>query len=343
MKRLLISLFGAMIVLVGYRPISAGEVSDAISSAGPVLTTFNHTTIMAWAGASSAAAEPVRYASFDGDRWSPTAEVRDALTLSAPALTAAGTHVYLATTPPNAKDEIHLFVSSGDVFVPAPTPICDGDICAQTTAAPALAGDSTALYAAWTTLQGTIMVGSYLNGAWKIQPAAIPDAVTTPAAGPALAVFDNALYVAWVTPSGRSIAVESTPLPLTGSSWSAPSSAVRTPITVQARTNVAPVLGVLTDTLPAVQRSLYLAWAAPLGIDFAYWDGADSQWVPAASPFPLPEGPRTGYTPALNSFTFLNGEQECRLSNNLAYTEGGEGTGHRHGGIHFKQVKQICP
>jgi len=330
MKRLLVSLFGFLVAfLLGYRQTSAADVPDALSSAGPALTTFNDTTILAWAGEPGEGVHKVWYSTFNGNSWSPETQVRGAETSSAPALAVAAGKIYLATTPPNADDKIYFYMSSGHAFTATGSPLCDDGMCAHTKATPALTGDGSALYAAWTTADGAIMYATRFGDVWKIEPVPVPNAMTSPTNGPTLALHGNALYLAWVTASGKTVEVESATLPLSSGSWSTK------PKVVHAQTQVAPALGVLTSLENGpIKESLYLAWTTPAAsIGFAYLNSA-SEWVASSPPLALPSGPLTALTPALNSFTFQSSNQECVRSDNLAYTLVGKGA-------HGKPAHQI--
>jgi hypothetical protein len=340
MKRVIFSSFGvALGVLLGYGLTSAADVPNAISSAGPAVTAYNDTIIVAWAGASGESSHHVYYSAFNGSTWTAQARVPGASTTRAPSLATVGEDVYLATTPPGADDHIHVYQSTTGVFDDAYTRLCDETTCARTQATPALAPAGSILYAAWTTADGAIMYAEYSANrcpigspscpppSWKISPVAVPNAVANPTTGPSLTLYDGVLYLAWVTPSGA-VETESASLPLTAASWST------APVVVpNATSNVAPSLGVLTDIKGSDGKTLYAAWTTSAsGIEFARWDGAASVWVPEPSPFPPLPTPATSYSPALNSFEYcVPGANECYESSELLVTlnkdlhDGGDG------------------
>jgi hypothetical protein len=295
MRRYLVSFLGGLCTcLLGYGMLWADEVPDARSSAAPALAVINGVLVVAWAGDSSTQPHAVWYSSFNGS-WTPQTVIPGAFSTSAPALGAAGGHLYAAATPPESNEQIHYYISNGTVFEGNGAALCDASACAHTPASPALAGDGATLYAAWTTPTGAVSYGALSNGVWKIAALPIPNAITKPTTGPTMTVYQNRLYVAWAAPSGTAVTVVSAPLPLSGNSWSAP---VRIPV----QTEVAPALGVFTVGNPARTEALFLAWTTPnMNIDFAQWDSASAQWVNSPSPVPLPTGPLTSYTPALTS------------------------------------------
>jgi hypothetical protein len=295
MRRYLVSFLGGLCTcLLGYGMLWADEVPDALSSAAPALAMINGILVAAWAGDSSTQPHKVWYSSFNGT-WTPQAVIPGAFSTSAPALGAAGGHLYAAATPPESNEEIHYYISNGTVFESNGAALCDASTCAHTQASPALAGDGATLYAAWTTPAGAVSYGALSNGVWKIAALPIPNAVTNPTTGPTMTVYHNRLYVAWAAPSGTAVTVVSAPLPLSGNAWSAP---IRIPV----QTEAAPALGVFTVASPAPTEALFLAWTTPnLNIDFARWDSAAAEWVNSPSPVPLPTGPLTSYTPALTS------------------------------------------
>lgn len=279
----------------GPAAVTMAQAPPPESSAGPAVTGFNGNTVVAWAGLSGVGDHEVWYATYDGN-WSPQASIPGANTMTSPALGVANGQIYLATTPADSNGEIVYYTSTGTGFGSNGTALCAGNTCAHTQATPALAGSGSTLYAAWTTANGAIMYAENINGVWRIAAAPLPNALTNPDAGPTLAVYDNALFVAWVTPSGG-IEVESAPLPLTGRSWS-------TPTQVAAQTNVAPALGVMYGVGQEHVYALYLAWTtAAETLDFDYLDVATLQWLPTSAPVPLPNGPLTAFSPALNSHT----------------------------------------
>jgi hypothetical protein len=336
MKIFMVSLSAAVtaMLLTFFGETRAAEAPDAATSAGPALTTLGDSSVLAWAGAAGVSDHGVYYAMFNGSSWTPEADIPGALTTTAPALGTAGGKAYLAITPPGANDRIHYYVSSGTAFESNGMPLCEGEICALTRASPALAGDGSTLYAAWTTPAGEIMVATHSNGLWRFAAAPVPHATTSPTTGPAMAVYDHKLYLAWVAPSGEAVEVVSTPLPLSHSSWSSE------PVHIAAHTKVAPALGLIAGVGTGSIETLFLAWtttSATLG--FVYWDGAASQWYRINSPVAIPSGPLTVYSVALNSFV-EPGVHECRL-NELAFTT--ETKPHGHVKVHTRQVGGPCP
>ena len=136
MRRYLVSFLGGLCTcLLGYGMLWAGEVPDALSSAAPALAMINGVLVAAWAGDSSTQPHKVWYSSFNGS-WTPQAVIPGALTTSAPALGAAGGHLYLAATPPQSNEEIHYYVSNGTVFGGSGAALCDALTCAHTLVSP---------------------------------------------------------------------------------------------------------------------------------------------------------------------------------------------------------------
>jgi hypothetical protein len=338
MRRSIVSLAAGLgAFFFGYSVLPAAEVPDALSAEGPALASFNNLPVIAWADEAGVAAHKVRYSTLKAS-WTAPAEIPGALTTAAPALGAAAQSLYIATTPPDSGDGIHLYESSDGTNFHAMGPLCGPKICAQTQAAPALAGGGATLYAAWSTPTGAVMHATFSNGAWQMV-APVPNAKTDPKTGPTLMLYQNQLYVAWVDPSGA-VSVASSTLPLSKTSW-------RQPTQLSAQSKVAPALGVLTIRNPspgsAAERvhALFLAWTqADSTIHFSRWDGQTTQWMPSAPPFPLTPGPLTNLAPALHGFDFESTNHECLAVNNLAYA--GLGPHHRHK-IEFHQVTGGCP
>jgi hypothetical protein len=285
-------------------------VSEAKTSAGPALTTFNGTTVVAWAGVSGPA-HKVAYTTTAQNTglgspptgWSPQQFVCDACTTAAPALGATGGSLYLAMrgASANPADNIYYSVwpaSSTKGFSTTLTELCAGTTCPQTTASPALAGSGSALYAAWTTASDTINFAILSSGSWSIAPA--PDVSTNPPApntGPALAVYNDLLYMAWVTACD---AIVYATLPLSsGALWS-PAARI-----AGAKSNAAPTFGIRYQPPHAGLSSstLNLAWTAASTagyvIDMAEWTGL--AWSTASTISPL-AGPMESFSPALNGF-----------------------------------------
>ncbi|HMK86242.1 MAG TPA: hypothetical protein VK437_09825, partial [Steroidobacteraceae bacterium] len=191
MKRLMVSLAAGLFTFVSGVACAADvvEVPDSSASTGPALTPFSDWLVMAWAGEAGISSHPVWYSVFNGTSFTAQAQVRGALTSTAPALAVAGGKLYLATTPPNENDRIYSYEATGLEFVSDGVPLCDEQTCARTRAAPALLGVGTTLFAAWTSLNGEIMVAARTNGVWSIAAEPIPDAVTSPTTGPTLALY----------------------------------------------------------------------------------------------------------------------------------------------------------
>jgi hypothetical protein len=335
MKRAMVSFInGCCGVVLGICSASAGEVPGALTSAAPALTNVGGRVVLAWAGESGSKGKAVWYATFAG-QWTPEVEVPGALTTSAPALGFAAKHLYLATTPPGT-DRIYYYSTEQLVFTANGEPLCDAGVCAHTHAAPALLGDGSTLYAAWTTPAGGIGYATLSHGSWYVFPTLIPHATTSPTAGPTLAVYQDHLYVAWVEPSGEAIAVTSATLPLTSSSWSHQTTQIKVP------TKVAPALGVLTvhSSATKLTQELFLAWTTPQStVDFARWDMSGAKWTRVPSPISLPSGALTDLNPVLDGFTSQT-NQVCVSSNVIALAFK---NGLHHRPVIFSQNLHGCP
>jgi hypothetical protein len=340
MKRLMVSVFaGLCAFLGGYTGLSAQQVPDSAGSAGPALAALDGKVVIAWAAAHGIQAHEVWYSTYVNGTFTPRTDIPGALTISAPALATADERLYLATTPPDVDDKIHYYVSDGSDFRDTPMPLCDARACAHTRAAPALLGDKSTLYAAWTTPAGDILYATHLNGVWSIASQPIPNAKTSPTTGPTLALYQNRLYLAWVEPSGEAISIIAATLPLSSDSWSAQ------PVQFPVDTKVAPALGVLTVENPTPSAAaetvnfLFLAWTTDDStIGFARWGASSGQWERAAAPVPMPEGPITHFSPALLGFAFLSPNEVCERSNNVGYTD------HENPPRNvLRQVVQPCP
>jgi len=280
---------------------SAQIVSQAKTSAGPALTSFAGETFLAWAGISSETADgktihKVGYKINDGAWGAQQIMPYPAInTIAAPALATAATeataaeYVYLAWTQDDALVHYAVWDEATGSFSTTDPYICNYAEC-ESIAAPALAGGTTALYAAWTTATGTIQYAAYASGAWTVFPAAVPG-VTTKVA-PTLAVFGNKLYLAWINASNH-VQIEQAALPLSssGAEWSSMTAPAAT-------TSVAPALGAgFVGTAPwKVGNELFIAWNNGSTIYLNYWDGA--AWVPYGGP--IPPGPLENLSPALN-------------------------------------------
>jgi hypothetical protein len=317
--------------------LPAAEVPDAAGSSAPSLAALGDRVVVAWAGAGEQGvnAHQVWYSIYENGVFTPQTSIPGALTTSAPALASAGQTLYLASTPPGVEDEISLYVSNGGDFAADPAPLCDGDVCAHTRAAPALKADGSTLYAAWTTPAGQISYATRTDGLWKIANLAIPGAQTSPTTGPALAIFQHQLYIAWVDPSDQGVSVIAAALPLSSSPWSTQ------PLVVPAETNVAPALSVFTVDKPGAAaetvNQLFLAWTSEYAtVNFAEWTG--TAWQPAQSPVELPAGAITTDSPALLNFVYVLPDMECVRANDVAWT-GDE----RPRRIDLRQSLHPCP
>ncbi len=314
-----------------------GGVPGADSSAGPAITGFHDDTILAWAGESGLDVHAVYYATYDGN-WSNPKLIPGATTMTAPALASVQATLYLAATPADSDGKIVLYESSGTGFESLGRQLCAGNTCAQTHAAPALAGSGTRLYAAWTTPAGTIMYATNVNGVWDISATPVPNAHTSPTAGPSLSVFNDRLYVAWVSSSGETVEVASATLPLTSGSWTSAA------VTVTAHTKVAPGLGVLYGAGTLGGDALYLAWtSAQSTLEFAYLDDQTQQWVATNPPVPLPPGPLTSLSPALSSHPEPPVNGEAVILNSVAYTDLLPSDGLHDIHVKFRQRLQVPP
>lgn len=311
-------------VAAGSAQASAQVVPQAKTSAGPALTTFGVNTLLGWAGISSETADgqtihKVGYEYFDGE-WQaqqimPYPNIN---TIAQPALAEAEAegdglnHAYLAWTQDDDLVHYSLFDNTTDTFSTDDLTICSA---CETTKAPALAGDGTTLYAAWTTSSGTVKYASYTGGVWNVYSAAVPGVSTTVA--PALAAHGNELYLAWVTKYNTIQVEEATlPLPSSGATWTtmpAPS----------ALTSVAPALAFIGSVLPKISGNLYVAWNTGSTIDFEFWNG--SEWFAWTPPLPIPPGPLENLTPAMNFYA--TGDCPTVGYFNVAYTLGGSSAG----------------
>ncbi len=341
MRRFLTCMFASMgAFIAGSYPASAAEVPDSQSSAGPALAAaVGDRVIIAWAGEDGIDAHKVWYSTYVNDTFTPRTEISGALSRSAPALATVDRVAYLATTPPDADDEIYFYLSlasDSGYFDINPAPLCGADTCAHTRAAPALVGNGSTLYAAWTTPAGKIMYASRTNGAWHISALAVPNAVTSPTTGPALAMHQGRLYVAWAESSGKGVWVASAALPVSSASWAQP-------VLVPAATKVAPALSVfnIENPVPGAAAStvnrLYLAWTSDdATVKFVRWESG--QWQPAASPVPLPAGPLTGDSPALLSLAYLSPNMQSVCLANVGWRS--QGRPHEN---NLAQKGHLCP
>jgi hypothetical protein len=338
MRQFLVSMVGSVCAfLAGTCLLPAAEVPDTASSSAPALAAVGDRVVLAWAGEHGVNAHQVWYSTFENGVFTPQTSIPGALTTSAPALASAGQTLYLATTPPGVEDQIYIYAASGVDFAADSTPLCDGDVCAHTRAAPALKADGSTLYAAWTTPAGQIRYATRTEGEWKIATLPIPGAQTSPTTGPTLAVFEHQLYVAWVEPSGQRISVIAAALPLSSSPWSAQ------PVIVPVETKVAPALSVFTIDNPVpgaaaeTVNQLFLAWTSEdATLNFARWTG--TAWQAAQSPVELPSGAITDDSPALLNFAYVLPDAECIRTNDVAWT--GDKRPRR---IELRQIIKPCP
>jgi hypothetical protein len=311
------------------RPASAQVIPQAKTSAAPALTTFGVNTLVAWAGISSVSADgqtvhKVGYKYFYDGAWQtqqtmpygtpPGTEIN---TTAAPALAQAEAegdglnHAYMAWRQDDGLVHYAVFDNSSNTFSTTDPSICSS---CDTISSPALAGDGTTLYAAWTTSSGTIQYASYTDAAWNIYSVDVPGVSTKVA--PALAAYGNDLYLAWVT-EYNTIQVKHATLPLSssGATWTTlPAPA--------ALTSVAPSLAFIGSAFPKVPESLYVAWNTGSTIDFEYWSG--SEWFSFTPSLPIPPGPL--FTPAMNFFA-TGGACPNNAFFNVAYTLGGSSAG----------------
>jgi hypothetical protein len=343
MRRFLTCMFASMgAFIAGSSLAPAAEVPDSESSAGPALAAaVGDRVIIAWAGKHGIDAHKVWYSTYENDTFTPQSEIPGALTRTAPALATADQVVYLATTPPDADDEIHYYVSlasDAGYFDINPARLCGADSCAHTRAAPALIGNRSTLFAAWTTPAGKIMYATRTDGAWHISALAVPNAVTSPTTGPTLAIHEGRLYVAWAESSGEGVWVTSATLPLSSVSWAQP-------VLIPGSTKVAPALSVfnIENPVPGAAAStvnqLFLAWTSDdATVNFVRWDNASGQWQPAASPVPLPSGPLTADSPALLSLAYLSPNMQSVCLANVGWTS--QGRPHR---TNLAQKGHLCP
>jgi hypothetical protein len=275
-----------------------GPVPSALSSTGPTLAGYEGRLFIAWTGKSTASTHRVWFSNFNGT-WTTEEAIAGSSTSTAPALGVAAQQLFLAATSPTAGGEIEFYAYNGLTFV-AHGAICQGVTCAQTLAAPTLAGNGGTLYAAWTSPTGTIRYAKLDSAGWTIAPAAIPLAMSNPDNAPTLAVFNNRLYAAWTAPAGGAIEVSSTPL--TSAAWTKP-------VQITASTNVAPTLaplyqsGVTTQTLylSFTTLSSFSSTGPDADIEFEQYNALANTWSPVPPPVTLPAPPLTLFPAALNA------------------------------------------
>ncbi|MBV9267138.1 MAG: hypothetical protein JO061_13290 [Acidobacteriaceae bacterium] len=283
------------------------EVPQAQSSAGPAVAALGGTTYIAWAGIQPQPENLGYHVAYTTLGGTPTV-FSSTFTRVAPALAAARGTVYLAirgNAPLSSADFIYYSSLSGTELTP-PTTLLPG---AQTKAAPALTGDSSTLFAAWTAANGAIQYATYAHS-WSA-PQTTPF-TANPLTGPSLALFNGNLYVAWV---GSSNQLNFASLALSTGVWSPAHP-------VGAASNVAPALGVYNLPFSA-SSGLYIAFTSG-EINLWKYDTVAGTWSPGPiSPRPLV----TGFTPAL-----LSANPECPpglagslYSFDVFYTSGPEG------------------
>jgi hypothetical protein len=265
------------------------EVPQAETSAGPALATLGGTTFLAWKGKNSPGS--VWYSTLNGSVWSAQHNFTSE-TNSAPALAVANSTVYLAFKGQQEPSD-GIYMTSWNAATsafPAPSkpnaPVAD----TATTAAPALAGNGSTLYLAFTTASNSIMFATYAGGSWS--SIANTGFSTNTQMGPALTVYNSTLYLAWVEEGSNQI--EYATLPLSGGRWSSANQVAG------AQTDVAPALGVF-DAPATPPGGLYLAWTTAADqLSYASFNGSSASFNP---PVPIPPGPlATSSTPALISF-----------------------------------------
>ena len=314
-------------------PISAQVVPQAQTSAGPALTSYAGESILAWAGISSESGDgqvihKIAYQVYDG-AWAGQKFISDYPvnnTIAAPALAFGDYQTLLAWAQDDNLVHYANWITTSQSFSAPVGPICTAAIC-KTTHAPAMAGNTDSLVAAWTTASGAVQYASYTGSSWTLYTDAVPGVSTKVA--PALAIFDNELYLAWVD-SDNQVEVEHAALPLSasGASWTS----MPTPGVVS---SVAPALGGgFIDNVPwKAGNELFLAWTNQSEIDFLYWDGTG--WLPWGPPYPIPPGPLDDFSPAL---TYSAGVGCSALySFNVAATLGGSDAGK----IDFTPVNEV--
>lgn len=309
MKRLITYIAIALSVLLPCLPKAAfAQIPSAETNAAPASAQLSQTAYVVWMGKNMPGS--VWFTTSNGSGgWNSQQEISNTLTTKAPALVSINENeLYLAWRGPStgATDQIYFTTNTGSGWSSTHSTICNGSICAATTAAPALAANGSTLYAAWTTASNTVEFGTYSGGAWTF--------ITTPAAtnantAPALAVYEGNVFLAWV--AAGSSQVMSASMPVSGGTWSA---LAATP----AVTTVAPALGVFVNagTTDGPAPGLYLAWTSGGSIDYADWDDGWSAAVPVPG-LPKPPGPLSpalvdtamlvtpGCTKTVNAFTVL--------------------------------------
>jgi len=306
-----------------YVPDNTGGISlfmqgpmaiDQFTLAGPSVLSLGDREVEAWEGYSLGDAHPIYFRALSGSTESAITQIPGLSTTVSPALASAGGAIYVATLPANFDNMIVVTSDQGS------TPLCDSVQCARSKARPALVGAGSALYAAWTDIDGTIRIAvrsrefASAEETWRIAAEPVPNATTGRTNGPALAFFHGKLILAWTSALGESIEVNTTSHPLSSDSWSSPTS-------IASPSSVAPALGTLYDA--ENHQVLDLAWTTPAaGINFAQYEPSASTFTRVDSPFELPSGALTTLTPSLgSSITPVSSESDsCLSSNYLDYT-----------------------
>jgi len=219
----------AMSLSASAKPALAQIVPQAKTSDGPAVTTFGVNTLMAWAGNSSETQDgqtihklgyklhDLASGTWQGQQIMPYKAIN---TTAAPALATAEAqgdginYAYMAWGQGDGLMHYAVWDYSANGFSTTDPAVCDTTLC-QTIASPALAGDGSTVYAAWTRPSNLVHYASYSGGAWTVYSAALPNALSTVA--PAIAAHGTDLYIAWVA-EDASVQVEHTPLPLSSTS-----------------------------------------------------------------------------------------------------------------------------
>jgi len=258
MKRLMtdITITTAFGILVAFGPALAlaQQIPSAETNRDPAAASLQGIAYTAWMGKNT-----------PGNIWYyPNAsdsqqEINNTSTTQAPALAASSNTLYLAFVG-QSTDNIYYMTNTGSGWSSASAPVCNGSICAGTTAQPALAVNGSTLYLAWINSSNMIEFASNAGAGWTFGP--MPPATASAGTAPALTVYSGTIFLAWLAPGSSQITYAT--LPLSGGSWSV--DPFPPPATV---TSVAPALGVYT-----YGSSLYLAWTSTSGtLYYSEWNG----------------------------------------------------------------------
>lgn len=255
------------------------ELPGIESTFGPAVAQLGNTTYIAWTGILEQP-EGLGYKVWYRTLSASSGTFLNVYTTAPLALTQARGTVYLAirgNAPLPQPDNIYYSSLNTALDLQSPTTTLPG---AAASGGPALTGDASTLYAAWSTSTGAIEYAAYTGpsnaGSWST-PASTP-ALTTPGRRPAIALFNNMLFFAWVSP-GTSL-LEYATLNLTSGLWSTPE-----PIGADVVSGVAPALGVYG--LPGSGGVLYIAYTYNGYINLRTYDTAGEYWVPGPPPGPL--------------------------------------------------------